>query len=101
MQLDSVTLIAILAMAAATYACRAGGVWLTNRVPSSRRVEWALDKVPGSVLVAIVAPAAVQAGLSGLCGLGVTLLAARRTGNLLLALVLGVAVVVAIRHVMP
>ena len=49
-------LAAILTMAAATYAMRAGGFWLMGHVPLTARVRRMLEALPGSVVVATVLP---------------------------------------------
>ena len=88
----------ILGMAVATYAARAGGLWLMRFVSPSPRVEAWLRHLPGAVLVALIAPAIAAAGVIGMLGALATALVAARTKNLLLALLVGVGLVVALRH---
>jgi uncharacterized membrane protein len=59
-------LIAIIAMAAATYAMRAGGYWLMAYVPLTPRVRRMLEASPGAVIVATVIPIVVREGLPAL-----------------------------------
>lgn len=54
------TLILILAMAVATLATRWGGVIIMSFVPISYRVKQFIGGMSGSVLVAILAPMAMQ-----------------------------------------
>ncbi len=91
-------LIAILAMAIATYTTRAGGLWLMGFVKPSPRMEGWLRALPGAVLVALVAPAVVSGGLAAVLAALATLLVALRTKNLLLAMVLGVTLIWLLRH---
>lgn len=91
-------LIAILGMALATYATRAGGLWLMGFVKPSPRMEAWLHALPGAVLVALVAPAVVSGGLAAAVAALATLLVALRTKNLLLAMVIGVVLVWVLRH---
>jgi len=58
--------IAILAMAAVTYAMRAGGFWLMSYVPLTPRVRRMLEATPGAVIVATVVPVVVREGLPAL-----------------------------------
>jgi uncharacterized membrane protein len=58
--------IAILAMAAVTYAMRAGGFWLMSYVPLTPRVRRMLEATPGAVIVATVVPVIVREGLPAL-----------------------------------
>jgi uncharacterized membrane protein len=89
--------VAILGMAVATYATRAGGLWLLRFVTPSPRVEAWLQHLPGSVLVALIAPAILADGSVGVVGTLATALVAARTKNLLLSMSVGVGLVVALR----
>ena len=84
-------LMAILGMALATYAARAGGLWLVGRVKLSPKAERWLGHLPGAVLAAIVAPAALSGGWAVLLAAAETALVYARTGNFLLAMAAGVA----------
>ncbi|HKH33904.1 MAG TPA: AzlD domain-containing protein [Beijerinckiaceae bacterium] len=64
---------AVLAMAVATYLCRASGVVLMSRVRLTPRVTRALQALPGSIVVATVAPLAAQAGAPAIAGVLVAL----------------------------
>lgn len=98
MRLDSTAVLAIGGMALVTYATRVGGLWLLGRVTLTPRVEAWLERVPGAVLAAIVAPAALSAGVPGVLALLAAVLVMARTRNLLLALIAGVATVWLLRH---
>ncbi len=92
-------LVAILAMAVAAYATRAGGLWLMGWVKPSPRAEAWLRVLPGAVLVAIIVPEVVAGGLAALLATLATLLVAARTKNLLVALGVGVAAIWVLRQV--
>ena len=93
-------LLAIAGMALVTYATRAGGLWALGRLASSARAEAWLRQLPGTVLVAIVVPAAVASGPAGVLALLATVLVAMRTGKLPLALLVGVGTVWLLRQVL-
>ncbi len=97
MTLDPRVLLVIAGMGVLTYLTRIGGVWLAGRVARPERLETWLAAVPGAVLTAIVAPAVVTAGWRGMIALGVIVLVMVRVGNLLLAVVLGTAVITLLR----
>jgi uncharacterized membrane protein len=63
--------IAILAMTAATYLCRASGVVLMSRIRITPRVERGLRALPGSIVVSTVLPLGMQGGPAALAGLAV------------------------------
>jgi uncharacterized membrane protein len=56
-------IIAILAMAAATYPMRAAGFWLMGHIPLTPRIQRMLEALPGSVVVATVLPIMIREGL--------------------------------------
>ena len=97
MGLDPVTLLAIVLMALATYATRAGGLWLANRFELSERAGAWLDAIPGAILVSLVAPAVLTGGLAETVAAAAVVLVALRTGSLPLAMATGVVAVVLLR----
>lgn len=96
MNLDWSTLLAILAMAAATYLTRIVGFWLARFLSISGRVKAALDAVPPAILMAVIAPTAFATGWAETAAAGITVLAALRL-PFILAVVTGVVSVVALR----
>jgi uncharacterized membrane protein len=56
--------LAIVAMAAATYAMRAGGYWLMGYVRMTPRVRRMLEASPGAVIVATVLPIVAREGMA-------------------------------------
>ena len=62
MGLDGSTLLVIALMALATYATRAGGLWLANRFDLSERAGAWLDAIPAAILVSLVAPTVLTGG---------------------------------------
>jgi len=99
-RVDPLTLLTILGMGLVTFATRAGGLFLIGRVKLSPFVQNWLTYLPGCVLLAIVAPSIYSGGIpDALAGL-ITLLVALKTRNLPLAMVVGVASVVALRAIL-
>ena len=94
--MDAASLAAILAMAAATYACRAGGFWLATRLKPTPFVEAWLQELPGAVFAALIAPMVAGAGPAGWVAAAVGFGLMRWTGIFLLALAGGLAVYVAL-----
>jgi len=95
--MSSEALVAVLGMAVVSYACRAGGFWVMRYVPLSGRVRAWLNGIPMAIMGAVLAPAAVKGGPPEWLGLAVTFLAMKTTGNDLLAVAAGVAVVAVAR----
>jgi uncharacterized membrane protein len=65
--------VAIIGMALGAYACRIGGIALMSRVTVTARVERGLRALPGSIMMATVAPVALQSGVAGVLGLAAAL----------------------------
>jgi uncharacterized membrane protein len=97
--LDPRAHIAILGMALATYATRAGGLWIVSRFELPERLQAALEYTPGAILVSIVVPAVLAGGPAELLATLAAALVARRTGSLLLAVAVGVGALLLLRQV--
>jgi uncharacterized membrane protein len=89
--------LAIAAMAVATYVCRAGGVVLMSRVRLTRRLQRALQALPGSIVIATVLPIAIRAGVPAMVGLAVALTTMSLTRHELPALLAGLTAVSVVR----
>ncbi len=99
MTVSPTSLLAILLMGLVTYAMRAGGYWFMGRVTLSPRMLAVLSYLPGAVLTALVVPAVLEEGIAGIVALAATALVMWRWGNLLVALVAGVATIWLMRQV--
>jgi uncharacterized membrane protein len=96
MSLDPATFLAILAMMAATVATRLAGLLLVRHVALKGRAKRALGAVPPAVLMAVVTPTALSAGLAETIACAVTALAALRL-PLLPAVIVGTVTVALLR----
>lgn len=94
---DHGALVAILAMAGATYAMRAGGFWLMGHVPMTRRVERMLAALPGSIIAATVLPVIANDGLAGALAIGGAALVMAVRRNDFLAVIAGMSIAAAVR----
>jgi uncharacterized membrane protein len=88
---------ALLAMAVASFACRAGGFALMRFVPVTPRLEAGLKAIPIGVMLGIVAPVAASGRLPEIAGLGAVLVMMKLTGSDLAAALSGVAAVALLR----
>jgi uncharacterized membrane protein len=88
---------AIILMALATYATRAGGLWLASRFDLSERAGAWLDQIPGAILVSLVAPVVLTGGIAEALAALAVLIVALRTGSLPAAMLTGVGAVVVLR----
>jgi uncharacterized membrane protein len=90
-------LLAVIAMAVATYATRIGGMLLGGYLPKTGRVRQALDALPAAVLTAVIAPAVI-AGSAEMIAAALTVLAALRL-PMIVAVLVGMGSVAILRAV--
>ncbi|MFN4210117.1 MAG: AzlD family protein [Devosia sp.] len=86
-------LMAILGMALVTFAIKAGGLLLANRLPSDGFAAAWLRHIPGAVLAALVAPALVTGSPAEVIAAAATGLVFITSRNLFAAMAAGVATV--------
>lgn len=92
-------LLTIFLVSIVTYGLRFGGLLLAGVLPNSGPVRQFLDALPGTILISLVVPAALQSGIAGMIGLGGCLLAYFVTKNLLATMAAGVLLVSILRQV--
>ncbi len=92
MSLTTTNLLAIVLMGVVTYATRAGGFWLAQRLTPGRFLRAWLEHLPGAVFSALVAPMVADAGAAGWIAAGAGFATMRATGQFLLAIVIGLVV---------
>ena len=90
-------LLAILGMALATFATRAGGIWLGGLVPTTGFAGRWLQQIPGAVLTALVAPALLQGSWHEIAAATVAAAAQRMGGQPVVSMAVGIAVVALLR----
>ncbi|CEJ15116.1 Branched-chain amino acid transport protein (AzlD) [bacterium YEK0313] len=96
MNLDPITLAAILGMAAVTYACRLTGLLIADRMAFTGRAKAAVDAIPPAVLTAVIAPTLLATGWPETVAGLVTIVAATRL-SLIGTIAVGVAAIVVLR----
>ena len=89
--MDPTTILAILGMSAATFACRFGGYWVFRRIRPTPGLRLALGFIPGTLFVSYVVPALVAGSALQWVGAAATVALMVRTGNLSLAILGGTA----------
>jgi uncharacterized membrane protein len=93
MNLDPRFLVALLAMAVASYACRVAGYLLMGYVPLTGRVQSALRAIPLGVMIGIAMPAVLAGRVPEWVGLAVVFAAMKLTGKDVVAAIAGAAAV--------
>lgn len=90
-------LLPILALALASFACRAGGFWLMRFVTVTPRLRATLAAAPLAVMLGIVTPAAMRGGPAEWAGLAAALVVMRLARSDLVAMFSGVGAVALVR----
>lgn len=93
-------LLAILGMALVTFAIRAGGYLVANRLPATGFIAAWLRHLPGAVLAALIAPAVLAGGPAEQLAAAATALAYALTRNLFAAMGAGVGAVFVLRQLL-
>jgi len=83
----------ILGMALITFAIRAGGFLIAERLPSTGFVAIWLRHIPGAVLASLVAPAVINGGVAEWLASAAAALAYLATRNIFATIVAGVLAV--------
>jgi uncharacterized membrane protein len=96
---ESDFIVALLAMGAASYACRAGGFFLMRFVTVTPRLEAALKVLPLGVMIGIVAPALRSGGIAEILGLIGVLVLMKLTRNDVVAALGGIVLVALCRQI--
>jgi len=79
---DPDNLAAIVLMALATFACRAGGYVLFRQITPSPLIRAILSYIPGTLFVSFVIPAMLKGGLQSMVGAAATVAAMIATRNI-------------------
>jgi uncharacterized membrane protein len=87
------TIITILGMALVTYAIRAGGFLIAERLPATGFVALWLRHIPGAVLASLVAPAVINGGPAEWIASAAAALAYVLSRNIFATIVVGVIAV--------
>ena len=97
MDVDLHFLLAVGAMAVASFACRVTGYFLMGYVPITARVQGALKAIPLGVMIGIVMPSVLAGKVPEWVGLGVVFVAMKLTGKDVVAALAGAGAVAACR----
>jgi len=89
--------LAIALAAIVTCGLRIGGLLLADRLPDSGPFKRFMDALPGTILVSLVAPGIIQAGIWGMVATVLVILTAIKSKNAFFAMLVGMIVVAASR----
>lgn len=86
-------------MAIITIITKVGGLWVLSQIEVSDRLEAGISVLPGAIIIAILGPELATGGPTEWGAAGVTGLVMWRTGNILLALCIGLIAIILFRSI--
>ncbi|MEM7197538.1 MAG: AzlD domain-containing protein [Pseudomonadota bacterium] len=92
-------LLMIAAMAVITFGCRAGGLWLAQRLPQSGPIATTLHAIPALVLMAVIVPGIINFGWIGVIVAAIVFEVSRKTGSILMPILVGIGLIAGARFV--
>jgi uncharacterized membrane protein len=95
---NTAAVLAILGAAAVTYGLRLGGLLLSDRLPQNGAFRRFMEALPGTILLSLVAPGILAAGIWGAVAAAATAICTWKTRNVFLSMLVGVAIVAATRR---
>lgn len=98
MSVDPLHLLAIAAMAIATYATRVAGLYLMRGVTVKGRLKAAFDALPPAILTAVIAPTVLATGWRETTAAAITIGAVMLRLPLVVVVLVGVASIVLLRQ---
>jgi uncharacterized membrane protein len=93
-------LLIIAVMTAAAALCRLGGYWFMGLIPITPTVESGLKAIPLAVMIGIMVPPVMRGGIPEAAGVAITMAAVWLRANDLVAILLGLSTVAALRQIM-
>jgi uncharacterized membrane protein len=94
-----IAVLTILGMGLVTYATRASGLVLGRNLHMPDWFDDLIEALPGAILVSLIAPAIIAAGVKGLIAAAATVATALLLkGNIIIPMLLGILVITGLRH---
>ena len=84
-----------------TYGLRIGGLLLSEQLPQNGPFQRFMEALPGTILLSLIAPGIVSNGHWGWIAAASTAFCAHKTGNVLLSMLVGMAIMIVHRNFLP
>ena len=91
-------MVTILIAAGVTYSFRVGGLLLSDKLPQNGPFKRFMQALPGTILLSLVAPGIVAAGLWGGIAALATAICAFKTRNVFLSMLVGMVIIIVQRN---
>jgi len=97
---DMVAIILIILAGIITYSLRFGGLLIGDMLSKHKFVENLIKALPGTLLLSFIFPSIISEGFPGIISALVAGITAKKTNNVLIALVLGMAIIILFRNLL-
>ena len=83
-----------------TYSLRFGGLLVGDMLSKHKFVENLIKALPGTLLLSFIVPSIISEGMPGAISALVTGIVAKKTNNVLIALIVGMALIIMFRNLL-
>ena len=95
-----IAIIVIILAGIITYSLRFGGLLIGDMLSKHKFVENLIKALPGTLLLSFIVPSIISEGIPGAISALVTGIIAKKTNNVLIALVVGMAIIILFRNLL-
>ncbi len=97
---DMLAIIVIILAGIITYSLRFGGLLIGNVLSKHKFVENLIKALPGTLLLSFIVPSIISEGIPGAISALITGVVAKKTNNVLIALIIGMAIIIMFRNLL-
>lgn len=97
---DMLAIIVIILAGIITYSLRFGGLLVGDILSKHKFVENLIKALPGTLLLSFIVPSIISEGIPGAISALVTGIIAKKTNNVLIALIAGMALIILFRNLL-
>ncbi|MEN6379482.1 MAG: AzlD domain-containing protein [Methanofastidiosum sp.] len=83
-----------------TYSLRFGGLLVGNMLSKHKFIENLIKALPGTLLLSFIAPSIISEGIPGAISALAAGVVAKKTNNVLIALIIGMAIIIMFRNLL-
>ncbi|NYT03584.1 MAG: AzlD domain-containing protein [Candidatus Methanofastidiosa archaeon] len=99
-EFDTLAILIIVLAGIITYSLRFGGLMIGNILSKHKFIENLIKALPGTLLLSFIIPSIVSEGVFGAISALSAGIVAKKTNNVLIALVVGMAIIILFRNIM-
>jgi len=97
---DMLALVLIILSGIITYSLRFGGLLIGNMLSKHKFIENLIKALPGTLLLSFIFPSIVTEGIAGVISALSTGIIAKKTNNVLIALLVGMFIIIILRNIL-